>query len=53
MALPSFKHLSENWKFENKLSAEEINSLKTLMRNENIIIQKDDKGNTVVITDKE
>ena len=52
MALPSFKHLSENWKFENKLSAEEINSLKTLMRNENII-QKADKGNTIVITDKE
>ena len=52
-ALPSFKLFSDNCKFENNLSAEEINSLKALMRNKNIIIQKADKGNTVVVTDKE
>ena len=52
-ALSSFKLFSDNCKFENNLSAEEINSLKALMRNKNIIIQKADKGNTVVVTDKE
>ena len=41
-----------NGKFENNLSAEEINLLKALMRNKNIT-QKADKGNIVVITDKE
>ena len=52
IALSSFKLFSDNCKFENNLSAEEINSLKALMRNKDII-QKADKGNTVVITDKE
>ena len=52
-ALSSFKLSSDNCKFENNLSAEEINSLKALMRNKTIIIQKADKGNTVVVTDKE
>ena len=47
----SFKLFSNNCKFENNLSTEEINSLKALMRNKDII-QKADKGNTVVITDK-
>ena len=42
----------ENCKFENNVAVDEINSLKALMRNKNII-QKADKGNTVVITDKE
>ena len=40
MALSSFKLLCDNWKFEYNLSAEEINSLKTLARNKNITIQK-------------
>ena len=53
IALSSFKLFSDNCKFEYNLSAEEINSLKALMRNKDIIIQKADKGNTVVITDKE
>ena len=52
IALSSFKFFSDNCKFENNLSAEEINSLKALMRNKDIIIQKADKSNTVVITDK-
>ena len=52
IALSSFKLFSDNCKFEYNLSAEEINSLKALMRNKDII-QKADKGNTVVITDKE
>ena len=53
IALSSFKLFSDNCKFESNLSAEEINSLKALMRNKDIIIQKADKGNTVVITDKD
>ena len=53
ITLSSFKLFSDNCKFENNLSAEEINSLKALMRNKDIIIQKADKGNTVVITDKD
>ena len=53
MALSSFKLFSDNFKFENNLSAEEINSLKALMRNKNTTVQKNDKGNTVVITGKE
>ena len=53
IALSSFKLFSDNCKFENNLSAEEINSLKALIRNKDIIIQKADKGNTVVITDKD
>ena len=52
IALSSFKLFSDNCKFENNLSAEEINSLKALMRNKDII-KKADKGNTVVITDKD
>ena len=52
IALSSSKLFSDNCKFENNLSAEEINSLKALMRNKDII-QKADKGNTVVITDKD
>ena len=53
IALPSFKLFSDNCKLENNLLAEEINSLKALIRNKHIIIQKADEGNTVVITDKE
>ena len=52
ITLPSFKLFSDNCKFENDAPAEQINSLKAPMRNKNIIIQKADKGNTVVITDK-
>ena len=51
-ALSSFKLFSDNCKFENYLSAEEINLLKDLMRNKNIVIQKADKGNTIVINNK-
>ena len=53
IAFPSFELFSDICKFENNLPAEEINSLKTHMRNKDTIIQKTDKGNTVVITDKE
>ena len=35
-----FKLFSDNCKFENNLPAEEVNSLKALMRNKSIIIQK-------------
>ena len=45
-----FKLLSDNCKFENNLSSEETNSLKSLMRNKNITA---DQGNTFVITDIE
>ena len=50
--MSSFKFFSDNCKFENNISAEETNSLKALIRNKDII-QKADKGNTVVITNKE
>ena len=53
IALSSYKLLNDNCKYENNLSSEELSSLKTLMRNKNIVIQKADKGNTVVIMDKE
>ena len=49
----SFKLFSDKWKFENNYSAEEVNSLKALMRNKDIIIQKANKDNTVVITNKD
>ena len=52
IALSSYKLLNDNCKYENNLSSEELSSLKTLMRNKNIVIQKADKGNTVVIMDK-
>ena len=47
ITLSSFKLFSDNCKFENNLSAEEINSLKALMRNKDIIIQKVDKDSTL------
>ena len=53
IALSLFKLFSDNYKFENNLSAVEINSFTALMRNKNMIIQKADKGNIVIITDKE
>ena len=53
IALSSFKLFSDNCKFENNLSAEEINSLKALMRNKDIMIKKADKDNTVVIANKD
>ena len=53
IALSSYKDLNDNCQFENNLSLEEIKSLQNLMSNKNIVIQKADKGNTVVITDKD
>ena len=52
--LPSHKIiLNDNCKYENNFSSEQLSSLKTLMRNKNIVIQKADKGNPIVIIDKE
>ena len=53
IALTSQKFYNDNCKFENNLSLEEVQSLKSLMKEKNIVIQKADKGNTVVITDKD
>ena len=53
IALLSFKIFKENYKIEINISAEEINLLKALMGNKNIIIKKANKSNTVEITDKE
>ena len=53
IALPSYKISNENCKYENNVSSQELSSLKTLMRNKNIVKQKADKGNTTVIIDKE
>ena len=38
ITLSFFKHFSDNCKFENNLSAEEINLLKGLMRNKDLEI---------------
>ena len=51
--MSTYKLLNDNCKYENNLSSEELSSLKTLMRNKNIIIKKAHKGNTVVIIKKE
>ena len=53
IALSFYKRLNDNCKYENNLSFDKLSSLKTLMRNKNIVIQKADKGNTVVIMGKE
>ena len=53
IALSSNKLLNDNCKYENNLLSEELRSLKSLMRNENIEIQKADKGDSVVRIDKE
>ena len=52
IAFAPYKLLNDNCKYENNLSSEELNSLKTLMINTNIVIQKANKGNTVAIIDK-
>ena len=52
LALTSYKLLNDNCKYENKVSSEELSSLKSLMRNKNIVLQKAEKGNTVVIVEK-
>ena len=49
----SYKHLNDNWKDQINLSSEWLSSLKTPIRNKNIVTQKADKGNNVIITDKE
>ena len=43
-----------NWKneLEENLSKKELESLKNLSKNPDIVIQKSDKGNSVVILDK-
>ena len=53
IALSSYKLLNDNCKYENKVSSEELSYLKSLLRNRNIVIQKGEKVNTVVIIDKE
>ena len=53
IAFSTYKLLNDNCKYENNLSSEELSALKILMRNKNIVILKADKGNTVVIMDKE
>ena len=44
---------NDNCKRQNNLSAMEINAPKALNRNKDIRIQKADKGNSIVISDKE
>ena len=52
IAFSSFKRFSDNCKLENNISAKQIDSLKALMRDKNLI-QKANKINTAVITGKE
>ena len=53
ITLSSYRLLNDNCKYENTLSSEELSSLKTLMRIKILIIQKADRGNIIVIIDKE
>ena len=39
IALSSYKRSNDNCKYENNLSSEELSSLKTILRNKNIVIQ--------------
>lgn len=52
IAFSSFKLFGDNCKLENNFSAKQIDSLKALIRDKNLI-QKANKINTAVITDKE
>ena len=52
IAFSWFKLFRDNCKLGNNLSAKQIDSLKALMRDKNLI-QKANKINTAVITDKE
>ena len=49
--LSSYKLLNDNCKYENDLSSEKLSSLKTLMRNKNIVIKNLTKVNSIVIID--
>ena len=52
VAVTSFSRFKQNNRHENNLTNEELNALNSLMKNNNIVIQKSDKGNTVVLCDK-
>ena len=52
ISLSSYKSYNGNHRFVNNLSVDERKALNNLIKGKNIIIQKTDKGNTVVITDR-
>ena len=51
-ALTSHQNFSRDWEPPENLTSSEFKALKRLSKNKDIIIQKADKGNTVVILDK-
>ena len=53
ISLSSLKYYNDNCEFEKNLSTEEFKSLKNLVKQKDIVIQKADKGNTVVLTDRD
>ena len=52
VAFSSFNSFKRVAKYEKNLSDDELVALNHLMSNKDIVVQKADKGNTVVITDK-
>ena len=52
VAVSSFSSFKQQSKKQSNLSDSELESLNNLMRNNDIVIQKADKGNTVVLCDK-
>ena len=51
-ALTSYQNFSSDWEPPENLTSSEFKALKRLSKNKDIVIQKADKGNTVVILDK-
>ena len=52
IAFSSFRSFKKVAKYEKNLSDQELAALNSLINNKDIIVQKADKGNTVVLTDK-
>ena len=52
IAVTQFSRFKQNNRFDNNLTEEELDTLNDLIKNNNIVIQKSDKGNTVVLCDK-
>ena len=52
VAVTSFSRFKQNNRFDNNLTDDELDALNNLMENNDIVIQKSDKGNTVVLCDK-
>ena len=52
VAVTSLSRFKQSNRLEKNLTDEELDALNNLVQNNNIVIQKSDKGNTVVLCDK-